>query len=104
MSEEAARRRQEGSDRGSHADHPESGRADHHSAADPARGRRADSLEVNSHLVQQVFRKELHMGYRTAKTVPIQSNHERSLVLRQQYSLRLLPMLESGDSMSTRAG
>ena len=36
------------------------------------------------------------MGFRIAKTVPIQSNLERSLVLRQQYSLKILPMLESG--------
>ena len=36
------------------------------------------------------------MGYRNAKAVPIQSNLERSLVLRQQYSLKILPMLESG--------
>ena len=36
------------------------------------------------------------MGYRMAKTVPIQSNLERSLVLRQQYSPRILPLLEAG--------
>ena len=36
------------------------------------------------------------MGYRMAKTVPIQSNLERSLVLRKQYSLRILPLLEAG--------
>ena len=34
------------------------------------------------------------MGYRMAKAVPTQSNVERALVLRQQYSLRLLPLLE----------
>ena len=36
------------------------------------------------------------LGYRLAKTVPIQSNDERCLVLRQQYALRILPLLESG--------
>ena len=36
------------------------------------------------------------MGFRMAKTVPIQSNLERTLVLRQQYSLKILPMLEAG--------
>ena len=35
------------------------------------------------------------MGYRLAKTVPIQGNSERCLVLRQQYALRLLPLLAS---------
>ena len=51
-------------------------------------------MEVNTELVRHMFRKELGMGYRLAKGVPIQSNLERALVLRQQYSLRLLPLLE----------
>ena len=53
-------------------------------------------LEVSTKLVRQVFRKELKMGYRLAKTVPVQSNLERALVLRQQYSMRILPLLEAG--------
>ena len=40
------------------------------------------------------MRKELGMGYRLAKQVPIQSNIERCLVLRQQYSVKMLPLLE----------
>ncbi len=36
------------------------------------------------------------MGYRLARTVPIQSNSERCLVLRQQYSLTMLPLLQVG--------
>ena len=35
------------------------------------------------------------MGYRLAKTVPIQANSERCLVLRQQYALEMVPKLES---------
>ena len=53
-------------------------------------------LKVNDQLVRRVMRKELSLGYRLAKTVPIQSNHERCLVLRQQYALRMIPLLESG--------
>ena len=53
-------------------------------------------LEVADSLVRQVMRKELRLGYRLAKTVPVQSNSERCLVLRQQYALRMLPLLESG--------
>ena len=53
-------------------------------------------MEVGLKFVRQVFRKDLCMGYRQAKTVPIQGNSERCLVLRQQYALRLLPLLESG--------
>ena len=33
------------------------------------------------------MRKELRMGFRLAKSVPIQANTERCLVLRQQYAL-----------------
>ena len=51
-------------------------------------------LEVSTKLVRVMFRKELKMGYRMAKVVPSQINVERALVLRQQYSLRLLPLLE----------
>ena len=40
------------------------------------------------------MRKDLNMGYRMAKKVPIQSNLERTLVLRQQYSITMLPLLE----------
>ena len=39
-------------------------------------------LKVADPLVRHVMRKELRMGYRLAKTVPIQSNSERCLVLR----------------------
>ena len=53
-------------------------------------------LEVSTKLVRFVFRKELAMGYRVAKAVPAQCNLERVLVLRQQYSLRILPLLEKG--------
>ena len=36
------------------------------------------------------------MGYRMARTVTFQGNSERCLVLRQQYALKMLPLLESG--------
>ena len=39
-------------------------------------------LQVPSKLVSQVMRKDMHMGYRLARTVPLQSNSERCLVLR----------------------
>ena len=39
--------------------------------------------ELPPDFVRQVMRKELRMGYRMAKTVTIQSNSERCLVLRQ---------------------
>ena len=51
-------------------------------------------LEVGLRFVQKVMRKDLSMGYRLAKSVPIQCNLERCLVLRQQYALQMLPRLE----------
>ena len=53
-------------------------------------------LEVDKIQVCMVLRKDLHMGYRMVKTVTVQANSERCLVLRQQYALRMLPLLESG--------
>ena len=36
------------------------------------------------------------MGYKVARALPIQTNSERCLVLRQQYALKILPLLEEG--------
>ena len=55
-----------------------------------------NGLQVSSKLVSQVMRKDMRMGYRLARTVPLQSNSERCLVLRQQYAMRMLPLLEAG--------
>ena len=38
------------------------------------------------------------MGYLQASTIPVQANSERCLVLRQQYALKILPMLEKSNS------
>lgn len=54
------------------------------------------ALEVDDLLVRRVMRKDLKMGYRLARQVPVQSNSERCLVLRQQYSLTMLPELSVG--------
>ena len=42
------------------------------------------------------MRKDLRMGYRKTALVTIQGNSERCLVLRQQYALKMLPLLQSG--------
>ena len=41
------------------------------------------------------MKKDLGLTYRIAKKVPIQSNSERCLVLRQQYAYRMLDMLDT---------
>ena len=47
-------------------------------------------------LTREVMRKDLAMGYRLAKSVPVQGNTARCLVLRQQYALTILDLLEKG--------
>ena len=53
-------------------------------------------LEVTELLVRKVMRDKMKLGYRLAKTIPVYNNTERCLVLRQQYALRMLPLLDSG--------
>ena len=38
----------------------------------------------------------MHLGYRRTCTVTVQGNTERCLVLRQQYAMQMLTLLESG--------
>ena len=52
--------------------------------------------EVSMKMVQVTMRKSLGMSFRMAKKVPKQGNSERCLVLRQQYALRILPLMEKG--------
>ena len=42
------------------------------------------------------MKDELAMGYRMARAVPSQSNEERCLLLRQQYALEMIPLLQNG--------
>jgi len=51
--------------------------------------------EVAIHKIRAAMRGKLGMSYRTAKKVPKQGNSERCLVLRQQYALKMLPLLEA---------
>jgi len=53
-------------------------------------------LEVDERMVRQTMRKDLHMGYRFAKPMPPTGNSVQNLVLRQQYALRMLALLQSG--------
>ena len=43
----------------------------------------SNNIEVTNKFVTKFMRKKLRMGYILAKQVPIQSNNERCLVLRQ---------------------
>ena len=53
-------------------------------------------IKVSLKEVRQVLREALNLSWRTAKPIPIQCNSERCLVLRQQYAIKMLPLLRSG--------
>ena len=42
------------------------------------------------------MKDELGLNYKIARAVPVQANKERCLVLRQQYAMELLPLLQRG--------
>jgi hypothetical protein len=42
------------------------------------------------------MKDDLGLSYRMAKKIPVQANHKRCLILRQQYALVILPLLEKG--------
>ncbi len=52
-----------------------------------------EDLEVKVHEVRAVLRQRLKLGWRTAKPLPVQCNSERCRVLRQQYALKIMPLL-----------
>ena len=58
--------------------------------------RRQEDIEVTIKQVRTVMTDELGLGYRLAKKVPIQANEARCLVLRQQYAMTILPLLQNG--------
>ena len=53
-------------------------------------------LLVAKKMVSEVMRKDLGIGYRVSRIVPVQSNSERCFVLRQQYAMKMIALLESG--------
>jgi len=55
------------------------------------------NVELSLPKVRWALKKELGLGYRIAKKVPIQCNSERCLVLRQQYALKMLELLGGKD-------
>ena len=53
-------------------------------------------VPVGSKFVRYVMKKEMKLVYHRCRKVPPRANSERCLVLRQQYALSLLPLLEQG--------
>ena len=55
-----------------------------------------EKTEYKERDIKLVMKKELKMSYRKVKMVPSGVNSEKSLVLRQQYALKMLELLASG--------
>jgi hypothetical protein len=51
-------------------------------------------LELTKQQICKIMRKEFRLGYRRVGGIPVQANSERCLVLRQQYALRMVGVLE----------
>ena len=47
-------------------------------------------------LVRRVLKRDLGLRYRLVRKVPIQANSERCLVLRQQYALKMIELMQQG--------
>lgn len=52
------------------------------------------NFRPTNRFVCKVFRNDLGMKYKKVKKIAFQGNSERSLVLRQQFSIKLLELLE----------
>ena len=52
--------------------------------------------EVTNWYVRKVFRKELGLKYKKVKKISYAGNSEKSLVLRQQFAIRMFALLRSG--------
>ena len=58
--------------------------------------RRDNGLIVTAQQVRTIMRDQMGLGYRLIKKVPVQGNSERCLVLRQQYAMKMIPLLQEG--------
>jgi len=52
-------------------------------------------VELSTNAVQKVMKQSMGLSYRRVRKVPVQANSERCLVLRQQYAMVMLSMLDA---------
>jgi len=55
-----------------------------------------EDIVVTTEQVKKVVKDDMGLAYRVIKKIPVQANHKRCLVLRQQYAQTLLPLLQNG--------
>lgn len=53
-------------------------------------------MEVKQREIASIMKKNLNMSYRKIQTVTLRTNSEKNLVLRQQFALKLIEVLQSG--------
>ena len=53
-------------------------------------------VDIKVQQVRDIMKDELGLGYRLTRKVPVQGNSERCLVLRQQYAMKMIPLLLEG--------
>ena len=58
--------------------------------------KKQDNIKITVQTVKSIMKDELGLAYRMTKKIPVQANEKRCLVLRQQYALVMLPLLEKG--------
>ena len=51
---------------------------------------------VPVHQIRKMFRQNMGLKYKRIKKISFQGNCQRSMVLRQQFSIKMLELLESG--------
>ena len=56
----------------------------------------AYGFDASEKLIRKTMKQDLKMSFRLAKRVPKQGNTERCLVLRQQYAIKMMELLEEG--------
>ena len=54
------------------------------------------NMVLSNRLVQNVLKKELNLKFGKIKRIAWQGNSERTLVLRQQFAIKLLGLLNDG--------
>ena len=58
--------------------------------------RRQEDLTLTAKQVRTIMKDDMGLGYRIARKVPVQSNSTRCLVMRQQYAMKMLELLQEG--------
>ena len=63
-----------------------------HSNQLKAKLKKDKDLDIEVQQIQRILRRDLGLRYRKARSVPVQANSERCLVMRQQYALKMFEL------------